>query len=235
LVDVVWARLLNLPLVGHRAAGAERDQAALGRWAHVRAQMADQLGAQEVNLRSLVRALAQSRVFGLGPGVASDDDQPWFGSVPTFARFYSLHPAVRMPQDCLAIVDRSYRDRQGDLVAMRAVLAQRQPIGVTPVEPAREPIVVQQALPKNMSLWGVDDSSAAALEKIVTSNMSHRQKTEHLFLASLRRLPNEAELKLAETIVQSAAGDANRTLQAYQDIWWALLNSYEYRGPVEVR
>ncbi|HEY2252103.1 MAG TPA: hypothetical protein VGH74_13615, partial [Planctomycetaceae bacterium] len=50
------------------------------------------------------------------------------------------------------------------------------------------------------------------------------EKVKHLYLATLSRTPSTREIKTADRILKGAASP----LEAYQDLYWALMNSNEF-------
>jgi hypothetical protein len=62
------------------------------------------------------------------------------------------------------------------------------------------------------------------IAKLVLGGASDRKIIEELYLASLSRMPNEAEVKKAEAYLTAGKNRAERA----QDLEWALLNSYAF-------
>jgi hypothetical protein len=58
----------------------------------------------------------------------------------------------------------------------------------------------------------------------LSQNASTNEAIEYLYMAALARKPSSADLGMCREVL-STRGNA---LSAYQDIWWALLNSNEF-------
>jgi hypothetical protein len=71
----------------------------------------------------------------------------------------------------------------------------------------------------------LSDKPGSLLVKLAKSNAGFSRKVDHLYLAALARKPTRDELRAAEQLVQLQGG---KTIDALQDLWWALLNSNEF-------
>lgn len=63
------------------------------------------------------------------------------------------------------------------------------------------------------------------LHRIGSSAMKPAQRLNHLYLAALSRKPTQVEITLANELLTARDGN---TMEALQDVWWALLNSNEF-------
>jgi hypothetical protein len=63
------------------------------------------------------------------------------------------------------------------------------------------------------------------LDAVVTSDASQREKLTLLYTAALGRPPSRSEIDQARLLWAARQGDA---AEAYQDVWWVLLNSGEF-------
>jgi hypothetical protein len=228
LVDYVWQQLFNVPLVGSHS--ADDDLARL--LAELRRGLGDQIAAHEGSLRDVIVGIVASTSFGLDVGSADRQasDLPWYGDAPTFARFYHRYPATRSAADTLAIAADSYSRADADRPRLLAILAQRQPLAAVD-NPDIETVVAREALMENVHHWAVDAESQAALVAMTGGALDVDQTIRHLVWAALRRPATTEEVEEARRVVTQSTDRR----QAWQDIWWALINSHECQLPVRIR
>lgn len=195
--------------------------------------LAEQFAAHRFNLGYLIRAITGSRAYRL----TSRADNVSEEDLAKFARM----PIRRMTADQLfaSIVQATgYRQqrrtmRRGqvlpDLASAAAEFRSRFADSSVPRTEAETSILQALAL-----MNGKLVSDATALETSETlvavadaPFLSHSQRVESLFLATLSRRPEPAELERFTGYVErgGATGDAK---QALADVFWALLNSAEF-------
>ena len=67
-------------------------------------------------------------------------------------------------------------------------------------------------------------AQGSTLNSVLTSTGNPAEKAKQLYLATLSRVPSAKEIKTASQILKRAKSP----LEAYQDLYWALLNSNEF-------
>jgi hypothetical protein len=70
----------------------------------------------------------------------------------------------------------------------------------------------------------IGDNKGTLLHDVLNDKAKPVDKVKELYLATLSRPPSGREIKTAERILQGAASP----LEAFQDLYWALLNSNEF-------
>ena len=219
LVNHVWTLYLNSPLESH-----DRNTAAP--LSDLQDKLAEQIAADDYQIESLIAAILISEPFALAVENQHEAarDNPMFGTAAYFTRYYDHQISLRRSEDALAIVDKTYRETENqDLIAMRGVLAQR----INGAVQTPEAIKVTQGLPQKQIGWGQDLTNSAILQSIVDSEMSRDDKIKHLVISAFKRLPTDEEMQACQSILDNSSDD----LAAYQDIWWALFNSFEFTLP----
>jgi hypothetical protein len=89
-----------------------------------------------------------------------------------------------------------------------------------------DPTEYQNGIPQVLRLMNSPQlNNAGMLAPLLRNNTVPEKVVEHLFLATLSRRPNSAELDRTLALVRKYPNDAQK---AYADILWALLNSSEF-------
>jgi len=70
----------------------------------------------------------------------------------------------------------------------------------------------------------LSDAKGTLLYDVLNEKGKPTEKVKHLYLATLSRAPSAREIKTADRILQGASSP----LEAFQDLYWALLNSNEF-------
>ena len=221
MVDHVWSSMLNLPLSGV-------DGSISPQMAELRSKLADQLAANGFDLQWLVKSIAASNAFAVG--VANETqlaaNNPFLGQPPLFHVFYSRLENRRSALQSLGIVANAYTS--GDVnEALTAGLLARVDNAMTAA-----PNFIHPFVPSKDSEWATSPRITQHLEKIVASTtLTPEQKVRHLIQAALGRPAYDEELRQALVIV----GKSRDQRTAMQDVWWSLLNSVDYKIPLDVR
>ena len=95
----------------------------------------------------------------------------------------------------------------------------------------QRPQFIHPFLPTKESQWATTPAISRHLDLIAASEMNAEQKIQHLVQAALSRSASDDELRKATLILESS--DDQRI--ALQDVWWSLLNSVDYKIPLNVR
>lgn len=189
-------------------------------------KLADSFAASQHDLRALIRWLVLSQPFGLSdlsPAGAQPDAPEW-GDPPTFSRAYVLSAEKASTID---------RIRQVAIVSGSPSVAGL-PLG--PTAARLDPLSTAPRLPEpdmNTALSTVSGLpnfrfqkflGGTAIEAILQSEkLTREQKLEHLFLATVQRLPSRQELVALEPFLKD---EANARM-ALTHVWWALAFSPE--------
>ena len=189
-------------------------------------KLADSFAASQHDLRALIRWLVLSQPFGLSDmsPVGIQADSPEWGARPSFSRFYALPAEKANPIDRIRqVVAVSATPNVGGL-PLGPTAARLDPLSTAPRLPAPE---LNSAL---STVHGLPNFrfqkflAGTAIEAILQSDkLNQEQKLDHLFLATVQRLPSQQELAILEPLFKDEAN--SRT--ALTHVWWALAYSSE--------
>ena len=221
MVEHVWTSLLNMPLSGIDGNITE-DMAEL------RKDIGEQFAANEFDVAWLVSSIVSSNAFAVQ--VASDEqlaaNNPFLGDAPKFNVFYSRLENRRSAIQSLDIVARAYTSGNVEQAMSAGLLAR-----IDNTLQDQRPQFIHPFLPTKESQWATTPAISRHLDLIAASEMNAEQKIQHLVQAALSRSASDDELRKATLILESS--DDQRI--ALQDVWWSLLNSVDYKIPLNVR
>lgn len=197
--------------------------------------LADDFAAHDFDLKHLIRTIMTSRLYGLS-------SQPTAENVAD-QRFYSHFLVKRLAAEpLLDAIDHA----TGVKTKFPNLPIQTRAIDLPDAEYA-DYFLTTFAKPRRVSLCECERSPDANLAqalhtlngetlakkiadkqalvaRLLESEIDHDQRLQRLFLASLCRPPNEAELAYSREVVDQAGSPA----EGYQDLLWALINSKQF-------
>jgi len=203
-------------------------------------RLAAEFKAHHYDARELIRWITLSEPFGLSSRITAGNerDAPELGDAPLFSRYYSRQMQVEEVVQSLELLASSATGDgkpgrtgpHGGLLARAEFFNQfSRNIGT---DDGTEENTFNGGIPQSLFLMNgeltgrvMQMERGTMLHLVATSEMPTAQKIEHLFQASLSRKPTPRELQAAQALVEK---NADRQLDALQDIWWALLNSNEF-------
>lgn len=186
------------------------------------------------DLRRLTRWIVESDAFALSSQIrpGNESDTPEIGSTARFSRYYTRQMQAEEVFDSLvsaAKLGRSGASTSNLEKSRREWLAQFSQNMATDdgSETSQFDGSVRQStvmLNGELMRRAVSSQDEGFLKSVVQSELPVEAKIEHLFLASLSRKPTAREMEAAKTVL--AGG--NLAPSAFEDVWWALLNSNEF-------
>ncbi|MBM4004482.1 MAG: DUF1549 domain-containing protein [Planctomycetes bacterium] len=199
-------------------------------------RLAAEFKASHFDARELIRWITLSEPFGLSSRITAGNEQdaPELGNSPLFSRYYSRQMQVEEVVQSLELLARN--GKSGPTEPNAGLLARAEffnqfsrNIGT---DDGTEENTFNGGIPQSLFLMNgeltgrvMQMERGTMLHLVATSGMPIAEKIEHLFQASLSRRPSPRELQAAKALI---AKNADRELEALQDIWWALLNSNEF-------
>ncbi|MEZ6071757.1 MAG: DUF1549 domain-containing protein [Pirellulales bacterium] len=200
--------------------------------------LADRFVASGFDLQQLIRWIVLSETYSLSSRGDNKDsaDNPSAGTLPLFSRFYlrqmrpeELYESLRVVTDpaaatgSLGIAGNAAQERERWLRQFAIALG---------TDDDEETTTFNGTIPQTLMMMnGALTTNACRcapgtlLHTIATSGASDRDKLDELYIAALSRTPTKGEVDAARAIWASRRGN---TQQAYEDIYWALLNSSEF-------
>jgi hypothetical protein len=186
------------------------------------------------DLKQLIRWIANSEAYHLTSrfGKSNESDNPAAGEMPLFSRVYVKSMEAEQLYDSLIIATNAHksgRSNWSEAEARRQEWLQQFVIAFDTDE-ADETTTFNGTIPQALMMMNgplVDNAISAEpgsfLQGVLTERGSESQKVQKLYLAALSRYPTRLELSAAQKLLRSP----NKTA-AFQDLFWALLNSNEF-------
>ena len=223
MVNRVWSALFGF---GLQPLGPTSVDAQAVSCQALLAELADSFARSNHDFAALVRQLVCSEPFGLGVvgPKGPQGDLPEWGDVPRFSRFYTA------PEDKATTLERlrqiaaaTTQARPGEFPA-GPTAAKLDPLGTKPRIPDLASGSALSTLSGMPNFRFQQHLSGTAIEAILRSErLSRQQKLEHLFMATLHRLPSSQEREEVESLFTDVTQE--RVVLAH--LWWALAFSPE--------
>lgn len=200
-------------------------------------KLTDEFVAQNYDLKQLCRWICNTKAYNLTSQFNPKNafDNPSAGEVPLFSHMYVKTMQAEQLYDSLLIATNA--DRAGG-TGFNAAEDQREKwmvdfMRIFGGNEDDEPTLFSGSIPQALLMMnGALVQKAISGEKgsyvhAVLSDPRHRNdasRIEALYLASLGRPPSRAEISQMQKLMRAQ----NDPLKAYQDLYWALLNSNEF-------
>jgi len=182
-------------------------------------ELAEQFAAHDHDVKSLVRWIALSEPFTLATGdtAAIAADSPTWGEPPLFSRYYESAPRSATTIESLELLAQLLRPvsptaPQGTTARLDPLTGQPRALPDSRFAPPISPLTGLPSFDFGEALAGTP------IAAILDSGLTRERKIEHLFLATLHRLPRRRELARIEPMF-AGGGSERTTLTA---LWWAL-------------
>lgn len=203
--------------------------------------LAAEFRASGFDVRELIRWIVLSRPYGLSskmPKAKRKDerltDDPQAGTTPLFSRFYLRQMRAEELYESLIVATRAQESmgtyEQQEQRKNRWLQQFAQAFGT---DEGDETTSFAGTIPQILMMFNGElirqatmGSEKSFLDRLISdTSMSNKQKIDYLFLAGLGRRAKKAEMTMAGQLY--AARD-NNAQEAFQDIWWVILNSNEF-------
>ncbi len=197
--------------------------------------LGQEFSSNEHNLRQLISWIVLSKPYGLSSrqNKSNSADDPLLGEPPKFSHFYLRQmQAEQLYESLLATtegVQRTGSYEQQERIKNDWLQQFNTAFGT---DEGGEATSFNGTIPQVLMMFNGDMIKAATttakgglINTIIRSPMSDSQKVETLFWKGLGRKPKTAELKLAQSLVNSNGGNFAEGLR---DMWWVILNTNEF-------
>ncbi|MBS0208845.1 MAG: DUF1549 domain-containing protein [Planctomycetes bacterium] len=203
-------------------------------------RLGKEFSAQGHDLKKLVRWITMSEAYSLSSKITprNKKDDPAMGEKPKFSRFYlrqmspeqlydSLHAITRVSaQDLEQIrggkVDERQREKREWISQFTVNIANDEGEDLTTFNGTIPQALVMMNGPLTNDIISVDKPDAL-LPRLVNSGMKGTDLVDFLYLSTVSRKPTSADWAVISGVLGSRPN-----LSAYQDVWWALINSNEF-------
>jgi hypothetical protein len=160
-------------------------------------------------------------------------DDPQMGDKPLFSHFYLRQMQAEELYESLVVATEADKGRGSYEEQEKTKTAWLQQFNTAfGTDEGDEATTFNGTIPQALMMMNgelikkaTDGDKGSYLNRLATSNIKDADKISHLYLAALSRKPTSNELKVAQQYWVVRKG---KTVEALQDIFWALLNSNEF-------
>jgi len=190
------------------------------------------------DLRQLIRWICNSEAYNLTSRANSDNpkdkqDNPAGGDVAMFSHMYLKSMSAEQLYDSLIVATGAHKSGSGSWEKAEGTRQRwmQQFVQAFGTDENDESTSFDGTIPQALMMMNgeliqsaLSDAKGTLLHDVLNDRSKPFDKVKKLYMATLSRVPSTREFKTAERIVQNA----NSELEAYQDLYWALLNSNEF-------
>jgi hypothetical protein len=198
-------------------------------------RLTDEFVQSNYDVKQLMRWIANAEAYNLTSrfGKGNEIDSPAAGNVPLFSHMYIKVMSPEQLYDSLIIATDAHKSGRTSWDAAEQQRQQwmQQFVIAFDTDEADEITQFNGTIPQALMMMNseliqnaVNTQPGSYLHDVLAGRGTDRQKVETLFLATLGREPSRRETTDLDQIVR---GYPNR-LDAFQDVFWALLNSNEF-------
>jgi hypothetical protein len=188
------------------------------------------------DLKQLVRWIANSEAYNLTSrfnGKLNEKDNPTNGEMPLFSHMYLKSMTAEQLYDSLIIATNAHKSGSGNWEKAEAKRQQwmQQFVKTFGTDENDESSSFDGTIPQALMMMNgelIHDALSGAKGSVLAEVMHEKgnpaEKIKQLYLTTLSRPPSGREIQTANRVMRSAKTPA----EAYQDLFWALLNSNEF-------
>ncbi|MCG8585047.1 MAG: DUF1549 and DUF1553 domain-containing protein [Pirellulales bacterium] len=187
------------------------------------------------NLKDLITWFTLSEAYSLSSRMSSGNqaDDPTLGEKPAFSRFYLRQMQAEHLYESLIVATQAHKS-QGSYEKQEESKRRWMSQFVTAfgTDEGGETTTFDGTIPQALMMFNgqltkaaISDKKGGYLDKLANSRLSFSKKVEYLYLSAFARRPERKETMIANQVLRLRKGN---TMEALQDIWWALLNSNEF-------
>ena len=211
--------------------------------------LSEQFMRSGYDIKQLVRWICRSEPYQLSSRFSDTNlqDDPSLGDVPAFSRMYVKSMTAEQTYDSFLTATKAHQVGALDWMQAEQNRQQwlRQFVVSYNTDENDEAMTFEGSIGNALSLMNgpliekaLDLSAGSFLGEVVRQRSSETDKIRSLCLATLSRLPDSHELTSMKKLLRDAAksagnntnspGGVKNVAAAYQDLFWALLNSNEF-------
>jgi hypothetical protein len=188
------------------------------------------------DLKQLIRWICNSEAYNLTSrfnGKLNDKDNPANGEMPLFSHMYLKAVSAEQLYDSLIIATNAHKSGAGNWEKAESKRQEwmQQFVQTFGTDENDESTSFDGTIPQALMMMNgelMQNALAAAkgsiLYQVLSDKSNPADKVKLLYLATLSRAPSAREIQTANRIMKAAKTPA----EAYQDLFWALLNSNEF-------
>ncbi len=198
-------------------------------------RMSEELVKKNYDLKQLARWICNSEAYNLTSqfGRNNEIDSPERGETPLFSHMYVKNMTAEQLYDSLIVATGAHKSGQASWE--RAEAQRRRWMGQFMVafdsDSGDDSTTFNGTIPQALMMMNgaltknaISADKGSYLNQLLSAKGSDQVKIRKLFLSTLNRYPSRRETTSAQRLV----GGSKNKLAAYQDLYWALLNSNEF-------
>ncbi|MGE5192517.1 MAG: DUF1549 domain-containing protein [Deltaproteobacteria bacterium] len=194
--------------------------------------------AANYDLRQLIRWICNSEAYNLSSRLnpknpKTKQDNPAAGDMPLFSHLYLKSMTAEQLYDSLIVATNAHKSGTGNWEKAEETRQRwmQQFIQTFGTDENDESTSFDGTIPQALMMMNGDlirnalsDAKGTLLYDVLNDKGGPTEKIKRLYQATLSRVPSPREIKTAERVMHSATSP----LEAFQDLYWALLNSNEF-------
>lgn len=198
-------------------------------------KMAEELVKKDYDLKQLARWICNSEAYNLTSqyGSKNEIDSPERGETPLFSHMYVKNMTAEQLYDSLIVATGAHKSGQSNWE--RAEQQRRQWMNQFMVafdtDSGDDATTFNGTIPQALMMMNgeltknaISAESGSYLNQMLLSKGNDQDKIRKMFLSTLSRYPDRREVTSAQRLIARSPDK----LAAYQDLYWALLNSNEF-------
>lgn len=206
------------------------------------AALSEQFVRSGYDIKQLIRWICQSDAYHLSSKFSdtNQNDDPSYGELPAFSRMYVKSMTAEQTYDSFLAATKAHQVGAVDWTQAERNRQQwlQQFVVAFHTDENDETMAFEGTVGNALSLMNgplidkaLDTSSGSFLGEVVRQKSNDGDKIRLLCLATLSRVPSASELSTMKRLIRDAShsrGGQPHSPEAFQDLFWALLNSNEF-------
>ncbi len=201
-------------------------------------RMGQELVKANFDLRQLIRWICNSEAYNLTSrynlkNPKTKQDNPAAGDMPLFSHMYLKAMTAEQLYDSLIVATNAHKSGSGSWEKAEATRQtwMQQFVRTFGTDENDESTTFDGTIPQALMMMNgeliqkaLSDDKGTLLYDVLNDKGNPAEKVKRLYLATLTRAPSMREIQTANRITSHATS----ALEAFQDLYWALLNSNEF-------
>lgn len=198
-------------------------------------RMAEELVKKDYDLKQLARWICNSEAYNLTSqyGRNNDYDSPERGETPLFSHMYVKNMTAEQLYDSLIVATGAHKSGQANWEQAESQRRQwmRQFMVAFDNDSGDDSTTFNGTIPQALMMMNgeltknaISAERGSYLNQLLLQKGNDQTKIRDMFLSTLSRYPDRREIVSAQKLI----GGSRDKLAAYQDLYWALLNSNEF-------
>jgi hypothetical protein len=201
-------------------------------------RLSQEFVAARYDLRQLIRWICNSEAYNLSSRINAKNskakqDNPSGGDVAVFSHMYLKSMTAEQLYDSLIIATNAHKSGSGSWEKAEETRQKwmQQFVQAFGTDENDESTSFDGTIPQALMMMNgeliqnaLSDAKGTLLYDVLNTKGHPTEKVKQLYMATLSRTPSSREIKTADRILKGAA----TPVEAFQDLYWALLNSNEF-------